>query len=141
VAKWVPYISFIRWSFQSLATNEFQGSSIKCSASDVEGGQCITEGDQVLRNYFKANHSIAYPLLGQFILMLSFLSLAYLLLVCSRVRYISVGHIGIKVKSAESNLSSPRPYAPVSGSEEHFPNAVAVVDSIPSPGGGEVEIV
>jgi hypothetical protein len=146
VAKWIPYISFIRWSFQALATNEFQGSTIKCSASDVEAGQCVTEGDQVLRNYFKANHSIAYPLLGQFILILALLSLAYLLLVCSRVRYISVGHVGTSVKTAEANLSSsvspsPSPrYDAVSGSEDQ-PSALTVVQNSPSSGDGEVEIV
>lgn len=44
--------------------------------------------------------------MGQFIMIILFLSIAYLLLVASRVRYIHVGHIGSKVKSIEGEDGS-----------------------------------
>lgn len=147
VANWIPYISFIRWSFQALAINEFQGSSIECTSKDLEAGQCITEGNQVLRNYFKANHSISYPLMGQFILILLFLFIAYLLLVISRVRYISVGHIGSQVKALEGKSSaSSENYAAIASSENSdLPQKAPIPESSTSlanvPVGSEVELV
>ena len=136
VANWVPYISFIRWSFQAFVTNEFEDSSISCTAKDISEGQCITDGNQVIRNYFGANHSISYPLMGQFILILVFLTIAYLFLISSRIRYIRLGHVGSKVKlikqvdipSDSITKKSTSSFSPTSSQQYSFVNSSTNID-------------
>jgi hypothetical protein len=33
-AQWLPYISFIKWAFQALAQNQFQGMTFACDDAD-----------------------------------------------------------------------------------------------------------
>jgi hypothetical protein len=42
-AKWCPQASFIKWAFESLAINEFEGRTFTCE----NAGFCMRTGEQV----------------------------------------------------------------------------------------------
>ena len=44
VAEWIPNISFIRWGFQALCINEFQGETFSCDGAPESA--CISSGIQ-----------------------------------------------------------------------------------------------
>ncbi len=46
VAEWLPNLSFLRWTFGSLAVNEFKGETFTCEYANVT--MCQTTGEQVL---------------------------------------------------------------------------------------------
>lgn len=45
VANWIPYFSFVRWSYQALAINEFRGETFTCGGGAT--GACITSGYEI----------------------------------------------------------------------------------------------
>jgi ABC-type multidrug transport system permease subunit len=45
VANWIPYFSFIRWSYEALAINEFKGVKFTCGGGAT--GACLTTGTAV----------------------------------------------------------------------------------------------
>lgn len=52
VANWIPYFSFLRWGFEALTINEFEGLTFKCNndqsvATGTSG--CIKTGEQELQ--------------------------------------------------------------------------------------------
>ena len=46
VAEWLPNLSFLRWTFGSLAVNEFAGETFTCEYANIT--MCQTNGEQVL---------------------------------------------------------------------------------------------
>ncbi|KAM3572725.1 hypothetical protein VYU27_005304 [Nannochloropsis oceanica] len=48
-AQWCPYMSFIKWSFNAYAQNQFKGMTFSCP--DAEGKGCLTTGEEILALY------------------------------------------------------------------------------------------
>ena len=76
VANWIPYLSFMRWTFQALIVNEFTGLSFDCSG--VADDACTKTGEQAISKLSFGGHSTAYGVFGMGMLLLAFLALALL---------------------------------------------------------------
>lgn len=92
VANWIPYISFIRWSFESLCINEFQGLRFNCDGVDPQA--CITTGEQQLNRLDYGGHTVSYPVFGLGMLLLAYLLLAFSILHFSYLKFTPLGFTG-----------------------------------------------
>lgn len=99
VANWIPYASFMKWTYQSLCINEFRGEIFECNAG---GGACEKTGEDVLFRLSFAE-SIEQSCLGLGMVMLVFTCLAIFLLHNSRLKYVSLGFAGANFKSRIKN--------------------------------------
>lgn len=61
--SWVPGTSLIRWAYEALVVNEFQGLSLRPEA--VTGPKAVTSGEQVLDSMGFAKASVRGALLAQ----------------------------------------------------------------------------
>ena len=52
IANWIPYFSFIRWSYAALAINEFKGETFTCGGGAT--GACLTTGMMALTLLFNS---------------------------------------------------------------------------------------
>ena len=94
VANWVPYINYIRYTFEALCVNEFAGETFTCGGG---GRGCLTNGDEVLRGLsFGGQTSPSSALFGLGMVLLTLLVIAVLVLELSRTSYMSLGHKGKK---------------------------------------------
>lgn len=96
VVNLIPYVSFIRWTFQSFLLNEFQGETFHCSASD---GSCITDGDLIPNiKYGFHNTDLSFAIGNLLIMTLGFMAAAIVILQYSELKYLPLGHIGRNIK-------------------------------------------
>lgn len=97
VANWIPYLSFLKWSFEALCINEFKGETFECTHGPP--GYCITSGDQVLENLtFGGGRTANNACFGLGMVMLGFTTSALFFLHRSKISYIALGHVGANQK-------------------------------------------
>lgn len=115
IAKWIPYISVTRWSFQvnkspaeniillllaqALCINEFKGVKFHCPAGFRS--ICVPSGDAVIESLSFERQDLADSVLGLAILFVINLTLAYLLFKAKTISYISLGHMGVRQDKAD----------------------------------------
>jgi ABC-type multidrug transport system ATPase subunit len=93
VANGIPYVSFLRWGFQALCTNEFSGETFECTSNIP--GMCETTGTQVLKR-LNFNYTTETCVLGLGMVLVGFLISAYVFLYFSKITYTPLGHVGRK---------------------------------------------
>lgn len=106
VANWIPYLSFIRWTFEALAINEFRGLVFSCSGSS--NGACITTGEEVLSTLGFGGHTPQPAIFGLSMVFLGFLLLLFISLEISRIKYMPLGFKGRRYKASD-NEKAPSP--------------------------------
>ena len=97
VANWIPYFSFLRWSFQAYAINEYKGLIFNCVGAAE--GACRKTGEEVLISLSFDGHSTAYPVFGMGMVLLAFVAIAYTILHNSKAKYTPMGWKGAKFKA------------------------------------------
>ena len=101
VAEWIPYISLLRWTFQALCINEFQGLTFSCVGYDDES--CIKTGAQALVTLSFDGHTTAWPVFGLGMLLLCYLAGTYLIIEFNRLRFLPFGHVGRDIRYTINN--------------------------------------
>ena len=98
----------MRWGFEALAINEFQGLTFTCQGIHDDKG-CMKTGEAVLTYLSFDGHTTAYPVFGMGMLMLGFLAFTFVMLERNQMNYLSMGHTGSKyaafVKSVDTNTA------------------------------------
>lgn len=103
VANLVPYISFIKWTFEALNVNEFIGETFSCTGT----GGCYRTGEQVLQHYtFGGQTNPDHAVFGLSMCFIGLLVVAYLSLEFSRISYLPLGHEGGKYKGYSKSQAS-----------------------------------
>ncbi len=92
VANWIPYVSFLKWTFEALCVNEFQGEKFNCAQASQ--GACKTTGEQVLESLSFGGRSTSEAVFGLAMLLIGFTLAALGFLHNSRMTYIPLGHVG-----------------------------------------------
>ena len=103
VADLVPYVSIIRWAFQSFAINEYRGMVFEC----IPGKKCLQTGEQVLESLGLAGKGLDYSLGGLYLLCTGFVVLAYIVLLRSKAEYSVLNFVGAKYATITKELHSP----------------------------------
>lgn len=106
VANWIPYLSFIRWTFEALAINEFLGLRFSCSGSS--DGACIQTGEQVLQTLGFGGHTPQPAIFGLSMVFIGFLLLLFISLEISRIKYMPLGFKGRKFKEEKNKTPAPK---------------------------------
>jgi ABC-type multidrug transport system ATPase subunit len=101
VANLVPYISILRWSFQALAINEYQGISFECEV----GKKCLATGEQVLDSLGFEGKSVSYPISAVWLVCLFLTFSAYLILLRSKAEYSPLTFTGSKYVAIVDSIS------------------------------------
>jgi ABC-type multidrug transport system ATPase subunit len=103
IADLIPYFSFLKWSFEALAINEFSGLTFECNGF---GGNstCTDTGEAALSNLSFGDHSLGYPVFGLACLLIAFMSAACLILTLTNLKYITLGHEGSKYKKVSEEI-------------------------------------
>jgi len=102
VANWIPYMSFLKWTFQALSINEFSGETFNCIGSP--DGACLKTGEQVLARLNFQNDTINEACFGLGMVLLGFTISAIFFLDRSKASYITLGHIGRKHANFDKKL-------------------------------------
>ncbi len=97
-ANLIPFLSFLRWGFAALLTNEFTGATFDCDAGMLPEA-CERTGEQVLNRMKFNDYTTAESCFGLGMVLLGFTFSAYVFLVLGRLSYVSLGHVGRKQKS------------------------------------------
>lgn len=111
VANWIPYFSIIRWGFEALCINEFQGIQFTCE--NLNPYTCIQNGDEELQFLSFGGHSTGYPIFGLYMCIIGFLTVAYFLLDRATTSFITLGHVGLSYASIHNKNKSQEKYVPV----------------------------
>ena len=80
--SWVPQMSLIRWAYEALCVNEFDGLVLKSKANT--GPMSVTSGSQVLASMGMANSSVKKALMAQGIIILINYALTYISLLLQK---------------------------------------------------------
>jgi ABC-type multidrug transport system permease subunit len=99
VANWLPYVSFLKWTFEALCINEFKGATFDCSNGPPLA--CEKTGEVVLARLSFGDDSVEYAVFGLGMVLLGFTFSAYMILVKSKISYMPLGHIGSKLKTLD----------------------------------------
>ena len=106
VANWVPYISFIRWSFQALLINEFKGLEFNC---DIEpANACIMTGEEYLKKVAFDGHTTAYAVFGMGMLLLCYLTMAFTSLIVNGLKFTKLNWTGAFYGKTIANSQTTR---------------------------------
>ncbi len=134
VLNLLPYVSFVKWAFQSLVINEYKDLTFNCDDIDDNMG-CMTTGEAVLDS-LNLDGDINDSVLGLVLCMVFFLMLAYYFLMKSQLDYIDVGYEGPaygkrldEVSSSSSNSSSSYNTVSTKEKEADIETTVAATDS------------
>ena len=90
-AEWLPYISFLKWVFESLVINEFTGVTFTCELADPTA--CAATGEEVLKRLTFTN-TLGESVAGLFALMCAFMLLAFTILHYNYTTFIPMGFKG-----------------------------------------------
>ncbi len=93
VANWLPYVSFLKWVFQSLSINEFTDVTFKCNLTPST--MCANTGEEVL-NRLTFTSTLGESCFGLAMVFLGFTLLAFIILERSSISYIPMGYKGPK---------------------------------------------
>jgi len=96
LAKFLPYISFLKWVFQSLAINEFTDVTFECNLTPAT--MCANTGAEVL-NRLTFTSTLGESVLGLAMVFCGFTALAFVLLERNYTTYIELGYVGPKFNS------------------------------------------
>lgn len=86
--RWLKYISFIRYTFQALAVNEFRGAKFSCHGTDDEGA-CVRNGNIVLKSLDFNRVSIVENMVVLVGMILGFNALALCIFAYNRPRFLA----------------------------------------------------
>jgi len=100
VAEFLPYISFLKWVFQSLAINEFTDVVFKCDLTPAT--MCANTGAEVL-NRLTFTSTLGESVFGLAMVFCGFTALAFFLLDRNYTTYIELGYVGSKFSSNAGN--------------------------------------
>ena len=92
VANWIPYISFIRWTFQALLINEFKGLEFDCDIQPANA--CILTGEAYLEKVAFDGHTTAYAVFGMGMLLLCYLTMTFTSLVVNGLKFTHLNWTG-----------------------------------------------
>lgn len=95
VANWIPYLSFLKWTFEALCINEFKGATFDCTNGPAQA--CEKTGEVVLARLSFGNDTVEYACFGLGMVLLGFTFAAYHILDRSKVSYLPLGHVGRRV--------------------------------------------
>lgn len=101
IARWIPFLDFFFWTFNALCVNEYQGLIFVCDGPAETA--CLTTGEQVLASLSFDHHTILYPVSGLSMLFISYLVIAFIMLLLSVMRFMPLGYTGSKYRR-ELNL-------------------------------------
>jgi len=101
VANWIPYLSFLKWTFECLAINEFKGAKFSCGGQSY--GACETTGEQVLKRLKFGDDTIYDAVFGLSMVLIGFTVSAYLILDRSKISYMPLNFIGSKQASRKDD--------------------------------------
>ena len=99
-SQWLPYVSYVYYSFAALVNNEFEGLTFACAAQN--SGACVRTGEQVIRGLGLEAMNVYLSLGCLGVLTVGFLSLAFAALVCFKDQY-------LPMKSARGERSAEAP--------------------------------
>ena len=99
MANWIPYLSFLKWTFEALCINEFSGTTFSCDG--VVTGECVSTGDQVLRRLGFGDDTVSDAVLGLSMLLIGFTVAAIVFLERSQLRFLALGHAGMKINTSK----------------------------------------
>jgi hypothetical protein len=91
VADLLPYVSFLKWVFQSLAINEFTDVTFKCDLP--VSTMCANTGAEVLSR-LTFTDTLGQSAFGLAMLFLGFLLAAFIVLDRNYTTYINLGFVG-----------------------------------------------
>ena len=97
VANWIPYLSFLKWTFQALCINEFSGATFDCTNGPPLA--CERTGEMVLARLSFGGDSVEYACFGLGMVLLGFTFSAIYILERSKINYMPLGHVGSKQKN------------------------------------------
>jgi hypothetical protein len=105
VANLIPYIAYLRWTFEAFCVNEFIGETFTCKST----GACQATGDVVLEHLsFGGQSSPNYAVFALSMCFIAYFTLAYVTLEFSRETYMPLGFEGSKFKQY---FAAPAPAA------------------------------
>jgi len=93
LAEFLPYISFLKWVFQSLAINEFTDVTFECNLEPKT--MCSNTGAEVLQR-LTFTDTLGESVFGLAMMFLGFTVLAFILLERNFTTYIELGYVGSK---------------------------------------------
>ena len=96
-AGWLPYISYVGWGFKGLVINEFTGLEFSCPQGG-DASLCIQTGEQVIAGLSFAEFSLTVCFVALLVIFIGLILLAYVGLLISQQRYITVGPVPTKSK-------------------------------------------
>jgi hypothetical protein len=129
----------MRWSFQALCINEFKGQTFSCTGGT--GGACLPDGDAVLQSLSFDKQTINEAVLGLGCMLMFFFFGAMFILQMNQISFLSLGHIGSKMKSINENdeeRSSPQHPIKMNNSNSNTIVAAPAVGSRTDVGNGSV---
>lgn len=92
VANLIPYLSFIKWTFEALCINQFLGQTFDCAGT--VSGACEQTGEAVLQRLGFGGKEVSDAVLGLSMLLIGFTLSAVWFLERSQLQFIPLGHTG-----------------------------------------------
>lgn len=94
-------MSFLKWTFESLAINEFTGATFDCTNGPANA--CEKTGEVVLSRLSFGGDTIEYACFGLGMLLLGFTFVALQILIRSKEEYMPLGHEGSSFKKRSAD--------------------------------------
>ncbi len=103
--SWVPQMSLIRWAYEALCVNEFDGLVLKPKANT--GPMSVTSGSQVLASMGMANSSVKKALMAQGIIILVNYALTYISLLLQKPVSETIRNVDEATTAAKKGKTGP----------------------------------
>ena len=94
VANLMPYLSFLKWSFQALCINEFRGENFNCDPNAPEGTGCEPTGEVILDRLTFGGSTTGNAIMGLCLVLTGLFLVAFLLLYRGGLVFAPLGHVG-----------------------------------------------
>lgn len=92
VANWVPYINYLKYTFEAFCVNEFKGETFTCNGS---GSGCLANGNEVLSSLsFGGQTSPNASVFGLSMVFVALLVIVMCVLELSHITYMPLGYKG-----------------------------------------------
>lgn len=92
VANWLPYLSFLRWTFEAMVINEFNGLEFSCADAGI--GRCVATGEDVLELLSFGGHTPQHAIFGNSMILIGLLALLLISLELNRMKFLPLGFTG-----------------------------------------------
>jgi hypothetical protein len=93
VANWIPYVSFLKWTFEAFCINEFSGETYYCAPGTQADG-CLSTGKEILQTLSFNGQTIGDAVFGLGMILIGFLVSAVAILELSQLTYMPLGYVG-----------------------------------------------